>query len=72
MIDLGYYTLLASLLICIWGSFAGIIGGWRENSALIRSAERSIHANFFLLLATSSSLVGLLLTDQFVVRYVAS
>ncbi len=72
MIDLGYYTLLASLLICVWGSFAGIIGGWRESSALIQSAERSVYANFFLLLATSSSLVGLILTDQFMVRYVAS
>ena len=72
MIDLGHYTLLASLVICSWGSVAGILGGWRENSALGRSAERSVHANFFLLLITSVCLSGLIFTDQFSVRYVAS
>ncbi len=72
MIDLGYYTLLASLITCLWGAFAGIIGGWKENSALRLSAVRSVHANFVLMILASAALFGLILTDNFTVRYVAS
>jgi cytochrome c-type biogenesis protein CcmF len=72
MIDLGYYTLLASLVMCSCGSVAGILGGLRDNSALSCSAKRCVHANFFLLLITSGCLSGLIFTDQFSVRYVAS
>ncbi len=72
MIELGHYTLLASLLICSWGFVAGIIGGRNGSLAMQRSAVRSVHANFFLLLITSCSLSGLIFTDQFSVRYIAS
>lgn len=72
MIDLGHYTLLASLITCLWGAFAGIMGGWKENYALRRSAARSVHANFVLMLLASAALSGLILADNFSVRYVAS
>ena len=72
MIDLGFYALLASLVTCLWGLFAGVLGGRLENLALIRSAGRSVHANFLLLSIASISLSGLILTDRFSVRYVAS
>ncbi len=72
MIDLGFYALLASLVTCLWGLFAGVLGGRLENPALIRSAGRSVHANFLLLCIASISLSGLILTDRFSVSYVAS
>jgi len=72
MIDLGYYSLLASMITCAWGFAAALVGAGTGSRPLIASARRSVHANFVLLLLASLSLFWLILSDNFTVRYVAS
>jgi len=71
MIELGHYCLIASLLVCAFGMMAGIVGGVQKNLPLVRSAENSLIANFVILGVASLCLWYLLLTDQFLVEYVA-
>ncbi len=70
MIQLGHYAILASLCFCAYGMVAGVWGGKQRNLALIRSAENAVIANFVLIGAASVSLWYLLLTNNFLVKYV--
>jgi cytochrome c-type biogenesis protein CcmF len=72
MIQLGYYAVLASLLFCAYGMVASLLGARKQSSALIRSAENSVLANLVLVVVASISLWYLLLTDNFLVQYVAN
>ncbi len=72
MIQLGHYALLASLVFCAYGMVVALVGGYRRNNALIRSAENTVLANFGLLVIASISLWYLFLTDNFLVQYVAN
>ncbi|RPI20978.1 MAG: heme lyase CcmF/NrfE family subunit [Acidobacteria bacterium] len=71
MIELGQYCLFGALLLSAYGMVIGALGGWRKSLPLTRSAENAAIAAFGILVATSVSLWYLLLTDQFVVEYVA-
>ncbi len=70
MIQLGHYAILASLCFCAYGIFIGVWGGRQRNLALVRSAENAVIANGALILVASLSLWYLLLTDNFLVKYV--
>ena len=70
MIQLGHYAILASLCFCAYGMVAGVWGGKQRNLALIRSAENAVIANFVLIGTASISLWYLLLTNNFLVKYV--
>ncbi|MCZ6485113.1 MAG: heme lyase CcmF/NrfE family subunit [Acidobacteria bacterium] len=72
MIELGHYCLIASLLVCAYGMMAAIAGGVRKSLPLVRSAENSIIAHFAILVVASLCLWYLLLSDNFLVRYVAN
>lgn len=72
MIELGYYCLIASLLLCSYGAIAATIGGMRRSLPLVRSAENAVLAHFAILSIASVCLWYLLLTDDFLVEYVAS
>ncbi len=72
MIELGHYCLIASLVVCAFGMIAAIVGGVQKNLPLVRSAENCLIANFVVLGVASLCLWYLLLTDQFLVEYVAS
>lgn len=71
MVQLGYYCLIASLLLCAYGMVASAWGGRRGFLPLIRSGENATVANFVLLVVASVCLWYLLLTDAFYVEYVA-
>ncbi len=71
MIELGHYCLVASLLLCCYGVVAATVGGIRENLPLVRSAENAVIAHFVILSVASVCLWYLLLTDEFLVEYVA-
>ncbi|MEE8462575.1 MAG: cytochrome c biogenesis protein CcsA, partial [Acidobacteriota bacterium] len=71
MIELGHYCLIASLVVCAFGMIAAIVGGVQKNLPLVRSAENCLIANFVILGVASFCLWYLLLTDQFLVEYVA-
>jgi cytochrome c-type biogenesis protein CcmF len=72
MIELGSYSILASMVLCAYGLVAAFAGGRSKSLPLVRSAENAVVANFGLLTIASVSLVYLFLTDTFVVRYVAN
>ena len=71
MIELGHYSLIASLLLCSYGMIAATIGGMRRSLPLVRSAENAVLAHFAILSIASLCLWYLLLTDEFLVEYVA-
>ena len=71
MIELGHYCLIASLVVCAFGMMAAIVGGVQKNLPLVRSAENCLIANFVILGVASLCLWYLLLTDEFLVEYVA-
>jgi len=71
MIDLGFYTVVASLVICGYGFIASGWGVKTGNQTLIKSAENSVFANLFLLIIASCALIYLFLADEFTVEYVA-
>ena len=71
MIELGHYCLIASLVVCAFGMIAAIVGGVQKNLPLVRSAENCLIANFVILGVASLCLWYLLLTDEFLVEYVA-
>lgn len=72
MIELGHYCLIASLVVCTFGMVAAIVGGVQKNLPLVRSAENCLITNFVFLGVASLCLWYLLLTDEFLVEYVAS
>ena len=71
VVDLGHYCLIASLLFCSYGLVAAVIGGVGKHPGLIRSAENSVVAHFAIIVVASGCLWYLLLTDAFIVEYVA-
>ncbi len=71
MIELGHYCLIASLVVCAFGMIAAVVGGVQKNLPLVRSAENCLIANFIILGVASLCLWYLLLTDEFLVEYVA-
>ena len=71
MIELGQYSLVAALVLSFYGVGAGAWGGRNRNFALIRSAENATVGAFAIVLTASVCLWYVLLTDQFVVQYVA-
>src|SRR5690606_1059587 len=72
MIQLGTYSLFASMLLCLYVAVASIWGAKRRDLSFIRSGENAVIANLATLVLVSVCLIYLLLTDQFVVEYVAS
>jgi len=72
MIELGRYSIFASMLLCAYGLCAAFWGGKKGSLPLVRSAENAVLANFSLLTVVSISLFYLLLEDVFVVQYVAN
>ena len=72
MIELvGHYCLIFCLLLCVYGTVAASLGGYRGNLPLVRSGENSIVGNFVTVLVASVCLCWLFLTDQYQVEYVA-
>lgn len=71
MIELGYYSLVVCLLLCVYGLAASVVGGVTKNLPLIRSGENSVVAHFAILVAAAVCLWYLFLTDEFIVEYVA-
>ena len=63
MIELGHYCLIAGFLLCVYGTVAASLGGYRGNLPPVRSAENSVVANFVTVLVASVSLCWLFLTD---------
>ncbi len=72
MTILGQLALWLALLLAVWGSVVGIMGGRRGHPELIRSARRTTYALFGVLSVASICLITALLRHDFNVQYVWS
>ena len=72
MTILGQLALWLALLLAVWGSVVGIMGGRRGHPELIRSARRTTYALFGVLSVAAICLLTALLRHDFNVQYVWS
>jgi cytochrome c-type biogenesis protein CcmF len=70
MTVLGQLALWLALLIAVWGSVVGIVGGLTGRQELIQSARRSAYALFGVIGVASIALLVALLRHDFNVQYV--
>lgn len=71
MIEFGFYLLLFTFLVAIYGLVANGLGAYTEDRALLESGKRSILALFICTTLAVIALEYLLLTKDFRVEYVA-
>ncbi|CAA9570074.1 MAG: Cytochrome c heme lyase subunit CcmF [uncultured Thermomicrobiales bacterium] len=71
MADIGQIAVFAAFLICCFGVWAAIYGGWRGAAEFSTSARHAVIALAALLAAASGILVAAFLTHDFGVAYVA-
>ncbi len=69
--DIGYVALVMAFVVTLYGMVAGILAYRWRRSDLVESARRALHAYAMLVTLATLSLVYLLLTDHFRVKYVA-
>ncbi len=70
MTILGQLALWLALLLGVWGSVVGVLGGVKARPELIRSARRTSYALFGVLSVAAVSLLTALLRHDFNVEYV--
>ncbi len=61
-----------ALLLALWGSVVGFMGGWKQRPELIESSRRATYALAGVLVVASFALVVALVKHDFNVSYVAS
>lgn len=72
MTTLGQLALWLALLLALWGTVVGYLGGRTRRPELIQSARRATYALFGVLAVASLGLLAALLRHDFNVAYVAS
>jgi len=72
MENLGALALLLAFCLSAYAVVAAAVGGWRQKSYLVASAERSVFAIWLLLTFASALLVTALVTGDFRLAYVAA
>jgi len=70
--QVGYFILLLSFGLALYGAAAAGYGGWRGRPALVESGRRAMLLTFPMLTAASLVLIYLLVSGSFQVEYVAS
>jgi len=70
--DIGYYALLAALVLTGFGIFAGLSGIHKNSNNLILSFRYSIVAVFGLIAVSYASLCNAFLTNDFTIKFVAN
>lgn len=70
VIDLGEFALWMALPLAVWGSGAAFLGGARNRSDFVYSAERSAYATTILLMVAAAGLGAALVGDRFELAYV--
>ncbi len=69
---LGQLALWLALLLAVWGSVVGFLGGFTRRPELIASAKRTTYALCGVLVVASAGLITALVKHDFNVAYVAS
>jgi cytochrome c-type biogenesis protein CcmF len=70
--QVGYFILLLSFVLALYGAAAAAYGGWRERPAIVESARHAMLLTFPLLTAAALTLIYLMVSGSFQVEYVAS
>jgi cytochrome c-type biogenesis protein CcmF len=70
--QIGEIALWIALLLTLWGSAVGFIGGRRGRGDLVLSAERAMHAVLLLFVISAGALIYAFLANEFQYLYVAS
>jgi cytochrome c-type biogenesis protein CcmF len=68
--NFGYLVLVTALLLALFGTVAGVLGGLRRNAGLVQSSFHAVYAVAGLVLLAAFILWYGLLADQFQVDYV--
>ncbi len=71
MIDIGAIALRFALVVAVYAAVLSSLGGWRQKSAWVRSAERAVYAVFGLVSIAMVVMLYALVTHDFSVQYVA-
>ncbi|HEX9690930.1 MAG TPA: heme lyase CcmF/NrfE family subunit [Gemmatimonadales bacterium] len=72
MTVLGQLALWIALLLAVWGTLVGFVGGLQRRPELVVSARRSVYAQAGVLAVASVSLLTALINHDFNIAYVAS
>ncbi len=72
IVDIGYYALLAALVLTLYGIFAGLSGVHKNSENLIASFRTALLVVTGLVVVAFGSLVYAFATDDFTVRFVAN
>lgn len=70
--NVGFLTLVLAFVIAVYGAAAAACGATRRKPALVESARRALLLTWPLVSVVVLSLIGLLVTGQYQVEYVAS
>ena len=71
MTELGYVTLILTLIVAIYACIASVIGGVRKMGFLVDSAVYGLYTTPLLLVVATIILINAFVTKDFSVRYVA-
>jgi len=72
VIELGELALWVALPVALWGAVIAFVGGKSRRGDLVLSAERAVHAVFFLIVLTSAGIIAAFVGDRFEFWYVAN
>ncbi len=72
MSNFGNLSLILAFAFCLYGLVISIIGGRRHQPAFVESARRSVLVAHSLITLTMLSLIYLIVSDQFKIKYVYS
>jgi cytochrome c-type biogenesis protein CcmF len=71
MIDIGAIALRLGLVVAVYAATISSLGGWRQKSLWVRSAERAVYAVFALVSIAMVVMLYALATHDFSIQYVA-
>jgi cytochrome c-type biogenesis protein CcmF len=71
MIDIGAIALRLAFVVAVYATTISFLGGWRQKSLWVRSAERAVYAVFALVSIAMVVMLYALATHDFSVQYVA-
>jgi cytochrome c-type biogenesis protein CcmF len=70
--NVGYYVLVLTFLLGVYGAVAAALGGLRRKPALVESARHAMLLTFPLITLSSLAIIYLLVTGHYEIHYVAS
>jgi len=70
MSEFGNFCLLLALVLTLYALFASLLGAWRKQHRIVRSAERAVMAACGSITLATGSMLYLLITSDFSVSQV--